>query len=223
MKASGFRTLPKCFLGLALILFPAACALAGNQYEKIRNEKVLVVEQTLAPGETLSVSNGRAAVLVYLNAGLIESIPYSAGIPWTNTVQRGKVVFQPSVDDSSAKTIKNAGSTTLHMVTTTYLGNGGSETWSTNGLAPNYQLLFENQYGRVYDIRMAAGKSEPLHSHHDRVVVCLSGAELMHEMPDGRKETATLKTGEIAWRLAATHVGHNLGKTDLWVIAIEPK
>ena len=25
------------------------------------------------------------------------------------------------------------------------------------------------------------------------------------------------------WRLAATHVGHNLGKTDLWVIAVEPK
>jgi hypothetical protein len=32
-----------------------------------------------------------------------------------------------------------------------------------------------------------------------------------------------LKTGEIAWRRATTHVGHNLGKTDLWVIGIEPK
>ena len=37
------------------------------------------------------------------------------------------------------------------------------------------------------------------------------------------QEISTLKTGEIAWRRGATHVGHNLGKTDLWVIAIEPK
>jgi quercetin dioxygenase-like cupin family protein len=223
MKASGFRTLPDCFLALTLILFPVAGALADDQAEKVRNDKVLVVEQTLAPGETLSVPNGRAAVLVYLNPGLVEGVPYSAGTPWTNAVQRGEAVFQPSADESSARTIKNVGSTALHMVTTASLGNGGSETWGAAGLAPNYKLLFENRYGRVYDIQMAAGKSEPLHSHHDRVVICLSGAELMHEMPDGRKETATLKTGEIAWRLATTHVGHNLGKTDLWAIAIEPK
>jgi hypothetical protein len=42
-------------------------------------------------------------------------------------------------------------------------------------------------------------------------------------MPDGRREAATLKTGEIAWRRGVTHVGHNIGKTDLWAIAIEPK
>ena len=30
-------------------------------------------------------------------------------------------------------------------------------------------------------------------------------------------------TGEIAWRRGGTHIGHNLGKTDLWVIAVEPK
>jgi quercetin dioxygenase-like cupin family protein len=111
----------------------------------------------------------------------------------------------------------------LRIVRTEYLGKGRSETWGAAGLAPNYKLLFENQYGRVYDIKIAAGMSEPLHTHHDRVVVCLSGAELQHEMPDGRKETSTLKTGEIAWRRGATHVGHNLGNTDLWVIAIEPK
>lgn len=25
------------------------------------------------------------------------------------------------------------------------------------------------------------------------------------------------------WRLGATHTGHNLGHTNLWVIAVEPK
>jgi hypothetical protein len=55
------------------------------------------------------------------------------------------------------------------------------------------------------------------------VVVCLSGAQLRHLMPDGREEPSTLQTGAITWRLGATHIGQNLGNTDLWVIAIEPK
>jgi hypothetical protein len=53
--------------------------------------------------------------------------------------------------------------------------------------------------------------------------VCLSGAELEHILPDGTHQPSTLETGEIVWRLGATHVGHNLGTTDLWVIAVEPK
>jgi quercetin dioxygenase-like cupin family protein len=200
------------------MLLPAAGGLAGDQTEKLRNEKVLVVEQTLGPDEALSLPGGHAGVVVYLDAGSVETaVPQEK--PRTETVQRGDSVFLAP----QAGTLKNAGSAALRVVWTEYLGQGGPETWGTTGLAPNYKLLFENQYGRVYDIRMAAGKSEPLHSHHDRVVICLSGAELEHTLPDGRKETATLKTGEITWRLATTHVGHNLGKTDLWVIAIEPK
>jgi quercetin dioxygenase-like cupin family protein len=90
-------------------------------------------------------------------------------------------------------------------------------------LSPHYKLLFENQYTRVYDIRISAGAREPQHSHHDRVVVCLSGATLRHLMPDGRVEPSTLKTGETAWRRGGTHIGENFGKTDLWVVAVEPK
>lgn len=206
------------FCGLGLVLLPVAGVLATTQTEKVRNEKVLVVELTLAPGETLSSSADRPSVAVYLDDGSIEVTP-ATGAPQTESVRRGDAVFWPA----QAGTLKNTGSSALRIVRTEYLGKGGSETWGAAGLAPNYKLLFENQYGRVYDIRMAAGRSEPLHTHHDRVVVCLSGAELQHEMPDGRTEVSTLKTGEIAWRRGATHIGHNLGKTDLWVIAIEPK
>lgn len=218
MRTCASQTFQSRFCGLALTLLSVPSVMAGVQTEKIRNDKVLVVEQTLTPGEALSLPGERAGIVVYLDAGSVEMTP-SQGKPRTETVKRGETVFQPP----QAGTVKNAGSVALRVVWTEYLGQGGSEMWGPAGLAPNYKVIFENQYGRVYDIQMAAGKSEPLHSHHDRVVICLSGAELMHEMPDGRKETATLKTGEIAWRLATTHIGHNLGKTDLWAIAIEPK
>ena len=200
-----------------MALLPITGAWAGDQMEKVRNEKVRVVQQSLAPGEILPVTPGGTGVVVYLDAGSIETTPTS-GKASTQAVKRGETVFQ-----SPGSVLKNTGTSPLRLVWTEYVGKGSSETWGTSGLAPHYKLLFEDRYARIYDIRIPAGTSEPLHSHHDRVVVCLSGAELMHELPDGRKETSTLKTGEIAWRLAATHVGHNLSKTDLWVIAIEPK
>jgi hypothetical protein len=201
-----------------LTLLAVTTAMAGGQTEKVRNDKVLVVEQTLTPGETLSLPQDHPGVVVYFDAGSVEIVP-PQGKPRIENVKRGETEFE----SPQSGTTKNAGSIPLRAVWTEYLGQGGSETWGTNGLAPNYKVIFENQYGRVYDIKMAAGKSEPLHTHHDRVVICLSGAKLRHEMLDGRTEDSSLKTGEIVWRRGATHVGHNLGKTDLWVIAIEPK
>ena len=171
-----------------MILFTAPGVLGVNQVEKIRNEKVLVVEQTLAPGETASLPGDRASVAVYFDDGSVEVAP-AQGTPRTETVRRGEAVFRTA----QGGTLKNSGSSTLRIVQTEYLGKGGSETWGAAGLARNYKVLFENRYGRVYDIRMAAGKSEPLHSHHDRVVVCLSGAELEHEMPDGRLRNLQFK------------------------------
>ena len=205
------------FWVFAVILLSLPSIVAAAPIERLRNEKVSVAEQTLAPGETVSLPADHASVIVYLDNGSIEKST-SAGKPQSATVKRGQAVFE-----QNAGTIRNTGAASLRIVLTEFLGKGGPETWGTAGLAPNYKLLFENQYGRVYNIEIAAGKTEPLHTHKDRIVICLSGAELEHEMPDGRREVATLKTGEIAWRRGVTHVGHNIGKTDLWAIAIEPK
>jgi oxalate decarboxylase/phosphoglucose isomerase-like protein (cupin superfamily) len=206
------------FYGFGLLVLSMSCALMAAPTERIRNEKVLVLEQTLAPGELLSLPGDRAGVVIYLDAGSVAAVP-AGGNTHPRAVQRGDTLFQPP----GAGTVRNAGDAPLRIVWAEYLGKGNAETWGTNGLSPNYRLLFENQYGRVYTVRIRAGTSEPRHSHHDRVVVCLSGAELLHEMPDGRREISTLKTGEITWRRGGTHIGHNQGKTDLWVVAIEPK
>jgi quercetin dioxygenase-like cupin family protein len=205
-----------CGLGFILLSIPGV--LVAGPTAKVRNEKVLVLEQALAPGETVAFPPDRAGAVVYLDGGPIELTP-PEGKPRTETVKRGDAVFLPP----RVGGMKNAGVSALRIVRVEFFGKGSSESWGMAGLSPHYRLRFENPYGRVYDIRIPAGTSEPQHSHHDRVVICLSGAELMHEMPDGRKESSTLKTGEIAWRRGGTHVGHNLGKTDLYVIAIEPK
>ncbi|MGP8244192.1 MAG: cupin domain-containing protein [Bryobacteraceae bacterium] len=196
----------------------AAGAALRSGAEKLKNAQVVVTEYTLHPGESLPVDGRYPAVTVYFEGSSVGFTP-PGGHPAVSPVRRGDVTFSPA----QAGTIRNTGSGDLDFVRTEFLTGGKDETWGAAGLAPNYKVLIENRFARVYDIKIPAGTNEPQHTHKARVVVCLSGAILKHLMPDGRQEPSTLKTGEIVWRPGATHIGENLGKTDLWVIAIEPK
>lgn len=201
-----------------LSLLPLCLALAVAGTEKLHNDKVNAIEFTLHPGETATMDGLHPAVAVFFTAGSVEFLP-AAGDPYRTTVNRGEARFGPALPGS----LKNTGAADLHFVTVNFLTGGSDETWGSTGLSPNYKLLIENRYTRVYDIGIPAGTKEPQHTHKARVVICLSGAVLKHLMPDGKEEPSTLRTGEIAWRPGSTHIGKNLGTTDLRVIAVEPK
>jgi hypothetical protein len=203
---------------IALLLVGVPASFAASSVEKIRNPQVLVTDDTLAPGESEAISDKLPSMFVYMSSGKAEVIP-THGTSQASTIKEGQTVFQPALSG----TIKNAGSAPLHFSRIEFLTAGKLETWGVTGLSPNYVMLLENKYARAYDIKIPAQTFEPQHTHHDRVVVCLSGAELEHILPDGTKQPSTLKTGEVVWRLGATHTGHNMGATDLWVIAVEPK
>jgi len=203
---------------LVLLLANLPAALAASCVEKIRNPQVIVTEDTLAPGESEALPDRLPSMVVYMADGSAQVTP-DQGKPHTDAVKEGQTVFQ----QVERGTIRNAGAAPLHFTRIQFVTAGKPETWGMSGLSPNYIMLLENRYARAYDIRIPSHTFEPQHTHHDRVVVSLSGAELEHILPDGTKQPSTLQTGEVVWRLAATHVGHNLGTTDLWVIAVEPK
>jgi quercetin dioxygenase-like cupin family protein len=194
-------------------LVPVVDVRAAAPMEAIRNEQVRVMRQTLAPGESAALAPDRPRAVVYVDAGSVEASGKA------QEVKRGDTSFEPK----GSPIIKNESRSDLRIVWVEFLGGPSDQTWGTTGLAASYKLLFENPFARAYDVKIAAGTTEPQHTHHTRVVICLSGAELEHRMPDGRRESSSLKTDEIAWRPGATHEGHNIGKTDLWVIVIEPK
>jgi hypothetical protein len=202
-------------IAFCLIAVPAASA--ATSVEKIHNPKVVVTEDILAPGESETIPD-KPSMLVYMADGKAE-LDLSGGPPQKAAVKEGQTVFQAA----SSGSMKNIGSSPLHFARIEFLTAGTPDTWGMTGLSPNYVMLLENQYARAYDIKIPSHTFEPQHTHHDRVVVSLSGAELEHILPDGTKQPSTLKTGEIVWRLGATHVGHNMGTTNLWVIAVEPK
>jgi len=212
------RTL-RC-IGAGLLLVAAAAPLFATTTEVLRNEKVIVTEVTLAPGDQEQVGGVHASVLVVLEGDSIQMLP-PRGYDQAerSAVRRGDTINQRA----GAEILTNAGTTPLRLVRVEFRTSGSDETWGMTGLPPNYNVLFEDEHSRTYEIKIAAHAVEPQHTHHARVVVCLNGAQLEHVLPDGTKQPSTLKTDEVVWREGQTHTGHNLGDTDLWVIAIEPK
>jgi quercetin dioxygenase-like cupin family protein len=202
---------------LACVLAFAALqtSLFATSVQKLKNEIVSVTEDSLAPGESETFPDAHPSMIVYLSGTEVEFATHGT----INRVKRGETVFETA----STKSLKNAGSSELRFVRVAFLTPGKQEAWGRTGMPPNYTILVENRYARAYDIKIAPHSYEQRHTHHDRVVVCLSGATLEHLLPNGQKQPSTLKTGEIVWRAGATHVGHNMGSTPLGVIAIEPK
>jgi hypothetical protein len=202
----------------AVFLPLAALSTDVTQLYLVRNEKVAVFEEIVRPAETESAGDGLASITIFLNEGSIRLAP-DEGKPVTRSVKRGDVIFRTPHDGK----ISDQGAGEIRLLRIEFRARESAEVWGTTGLAPDYKVLVENGYARVYNIRIPAGSSEPRHTHYDRVVVCLSGARLRHLMPDGHEEDSTLVTGQCVWRLGQTHVGKNIGSTDFWAIAIEPK
>ncbi|HKN20698.1 MAG TPA: hypothetical protein VJX73_04750 [Terracidiphilus sp.] len=206
------------WIGAGLLFVACSAPLFAATSEVLRNEKVIVTEETLAPGEQEIVAGAHASVVVFLSGDAVQG-KYVDGRERQDALQRGEVLNEAA----GRRTVTNTGRTPLRLVRVEFRTSGSDETWGMTGLPPNYNVLFEDEHSRTYEIRIAAHAVEPQHTHHARVVVCLNGAQLEHVLPDGSKQPSTLKTGEVTWREGQTHTGHNLGDTDLWVIAIEPK
>jgi quercetin dioxygenase-like cupin family protein len=181
--------------------------------QPLEDQQVRVTEHTLQPGQSLPLADGKPGLVVYFGGDRAKIGTKNA------SVRRGESIFL----SASTKEIRNSGFAPLHFVRVAFLGSGSAEVWGMTGLPPNYKMVLDNRYARVYDIRIPAHFKEPRHTHHGRVVICLSGAKLEHLLPDGHVQPSTLTTGEVVWRPGQTHEGHNIGDTDLWAIAVEPK
>jgi len=206
------------WIGLTAFLLAEIVPAAAATKEILSNQKVVVTEETLTPGEQETVAGEHASVVVFLSGDAVQG-KYVDGRQRQDAVQRGETLNEAA----GRRIVTNVGKTTLKLVRVEFLMAGSDEIWGMTGLPPNYKVLFEDRHSRTYEIRIAAHAWEPQHTHHARVVVCLNGAQLEHILPDGSKQPSTLKTDEVTWREGQTHTGHNLGDTGLWVIAIEPK
>jgi len=93
-----------------------------------------------------------------------------AGNQWTGCASGpGEVSFETA----EARTVKNAGHPQCVSCRSIFKRLGRLKCGAIRVVA-QLQVLLDNQYARVYDIRIPAGTREPRHTHKNRVVVCLS-------------------------------------------------
>jgi len=90
--------------------------------------------------------------------------------------------------------------------------------------AAQQKVVFENDYVRALDIRVAPGVFEEKHSHARGVTIALSGYENETvDYPSKKTNRRQVKFGEVRWAEPVTHEARNTGSTDQHVIRVELK
>jgi quercetin dioxygenase-like cupin family protein len=89
---------------------------------------------------------------------------------------------------------------------------------------PMHRLKFANEYIRVFDVLIPAGKSSLFHTHiFDGVGVRVSNADMAEEFADGSRKTFSARWGEASFGSGPefAHRVINTGKTDFQNIYVE--
>ena len=85
------------------------------------------------------------------------------------------------------------------------------------------KLLIENPFVRVFEIRVAPGVAEPMHSHARGLTIALSDYDNETKTRDGRVNRGHTRFGEVRWAEPVTHEAKNVGASEQHVIRIELK
>ena len=85
------------------------------------------------------------------------------------------------------------------------------------------KLIIENEFVRVFDIRVSPGVFEPMHSHARGITIALSDYSNETTDSNGKVSRGQSKLGDVRWAEAVTHTARNTGTTEQRVIRIELK
>ena len=85
------------------------------------------------------------------------------------------------------------------------------------------KVIMENQFVRVFDVRVPAGTAEPRHSHGRGVTVALTEYDNETKQDGAQWVKSHTKFGEVKLAEPVTHEARNSGTTEQHVIRIELK
>ena len=87
----------------------------------------------------------------------------------------------------------------------------------------HYKVEAENAQVRVLRVHYGPGEKSVMHSHPGQVVVYLSDGQMRFNMPDGKTEDASGKSGQALITPAVVHNPENTGDKAFEAIVIELK
>jgi quercetin dioxygenase-like cupin family protein len=85
------------------------------------------------------------------------------------------------------------------------------------------QVILDTDRVRVLEYRDSPGQRTSPHHHPDYVLCALGTFKRKFVLADGREAVREVRTGEVVWGKAHSHVGENVGSTDTYVMIVELK
>jgi len=179
----------------------------------IDNDQARVVKVTDKPHAKGSLHEHKLnRVMVYLQAGRQEITP-QGGKKITMEWKAGDVKWSPASGMHTSEIISDQPVTIIEVEVKK---SGDPSKTGNTALDPlkvdpkDYKLEFENSQVRVIRVKMAAGRSVPLHEHVlNRVVVSLTDQNGSMTTPDGQTTTAQHNAGDFSWGGPTKHVEKN--------------
>ena len=87
----------------------------------------------------------------------------------------------------------------------------------------HYKVEFENEKVRVLRISYGPKEKSEMHGHPPMVAIFLTDHQSRHNLPDGRTEELSGKTGDVRYMEAWEHNPENLSDKPFELIAVELK
>ena len=87
----------------------------------------------------------------------------------------------------------------------------------------HYTVISENAEVRILKIHYGAHEKSIMHSHPDSVAIFLTDSTFEFTLPDGKKESHTVKVGDAQFTPAGTHLPENTGDKGSELILVELK
>jgi quercetin dioxygenase-like cupin family protein len=101
------------------------------------------------------------------------------------------------------------------------LGDPSRDPVVTDG--DKYKVVLENDRIRVLEYRDSPGQRTSPHHHPDYVLCALNAFKRKFIVAEGREVVREVRSGEVAWGKAHSHIGENVGSTDTHVLIVELK
>ena len=87
----------------------------------------------------------------------------------------------------------------------------------------HYTVVSENDKVRIVKVHYGPHEKSVMHSHPDSVAVFLTDSSAEFTLPDGKKQTMSLKAGEAQFTPASTHLPQNTSDKGMDLILVELK
>jgi hypothetical protein len=186
----------------------------ANTTVKIENDYVKVIEFMLKPGDKLSLHKGGQRAIYSLSDYKLK---------WTEGDQetekewtKGQAHWHNAIEHAA----ENIGETDANylVVTRKEMALPETDDYDIEQDASEFDsehanIIFENEYVRIIEVKLAAGESQTMHHGINRVIYSLTSYQIKFISDKMEPMDTKIETGDAHWHTADKHAVENIGET----------